>query len=68
MSMIEVSKEQFFKVVGPMNVGPRSEREYTEWASITTRQVIGRSSPGYINNGIKPGRYWLEESLIARAP
>lgn len=42
MSMIEVSKEQFFKVIGPVNVHPRPERSYTEWASLNTRQLVGR--------------------------
>jgi len=66
MSMIEVPKEQFFKVIGPMNVHPRPERSYTEWASLNTRQVVGRSEPGYIPDHQKADRYWLEEGFAKR--
>lgn len=66
MSMIEVPKEQFFKVIGPMNVHPRPERSYTEWASLNTRQVVGRSEPGYIPDHQKADRYWLEQAFVKR--
>lgn len=66
MSMIEATKEQFFKVIGPMNVHPSPGRSYTEWASLNSRQIVGRSEPGYIPDHQKTDRYWLEEGFAKR--
>lgn len=63
MAMNEVSREKFFEVVGPMNVHPRPEHDHSEWASLTTRQVVGRSEPGYRNSFGKPKRYWLDQAF-----
>lgn len=64
MAMNEVSREKFFEVIGPMNVHPRPEPDHSEWASLNTRQVVGRSEPGYKNSFGKPNRYWLDQTLI----
>ncbi len=64
MAMNEVSREKFFEVVGPMNVQPRPELDHSEWASLTTREVVGRSEPGYKNSFLKPNRYWLNQAFI----
>ena len=63
MSMIEVSREKFFEVVGgPRDIHPRPEPEYSEWRDQKTHQVVGRSQPGY-KNAQAPRRYWLIEEL-----
>ncbi len=65
--MIEVSKDVFYKAVGPENVHPRCERTETIWEIQHTRQRVGRSVPGYVNDrpdGAK--RYWLTDDFAAR--
>lgn len=46
--MVEVSRERFFAYVGPRNVHPRPEREHSDWEVAGTREVVGRSLPGYM--------------------
>jgi hypothetical protein len=64
MAMREVSKKSFFEVIGPMNVHPRPEPDHTEWLCQITRQVVGRTEPGYKNSLNKPKRYWLEQTFV----
>lgn len=45
--MVEVSKDKFFHVIGPMDVHPRSERMYSSWET-PRREVIGKTTPGYM--------------------
>lgn len=59
--MIEVSKEEFFRIIGPMNVHPRSEPECSIWENLNTRAVIGRSEPGFRSPTGKQSRYWVDE-------
>jgi hypothetical protein len=42
----EVSEEEFFAKIGPMNVHPRSEEHATYWET-PRRELIGVSHPGY---------------------
>lgn len=66
--MIEVSKDQFYKAIGgPEDIHPRSERTETIWEIQHTRQRVGRSEPGYVNNcprGTK--RYWLTDEFAKK--
>ena len=63
--MIEVTKEAFFKVMGPLNVNPHSERDVTLWKLADSRRIIGRSEPGYID-AMRQKRWWLIEELVPR--
>jgi hypothetical protein len=62
--MKEVTKEQFFEVIGPMDVHPSMENpELTEWKT-RSGIIIGLSVPGWRNsytNG-KPTekQYWIQ--------
>jgi len=56
--MREVSKEEFYATIGPMDVIPRPFKEVTLWET-RDRQVIGKSTPGYIFGGSKT--YFLKE-------
>lgn len=55
MQMIEVTKEEFFAKVGPLDVIPRANRNETIWET-RQRVVVGRSTPGYLCEGPKA---WL---------
>ena len=57
--MTEVSKETFFRTIGPLDAHPRNEREHTIWEDQRSRMVVGRSEPGYSNTASAPKRYWL---------
>jgi hypothetical protein len=56
--MIEVTKDEFFTVVGALNVHPRPERDTTYW-ELPNHTLVGTSTPGYMADA--PHRYWLEE-------
>jgi hypothetical protein len=62
--MKKVTKEQFFEVIGPLDVHPSMQSpEFTEW-KLRTGQIIGKSIPGWRNhytNG-KPTKkeYWVK--------
>lgn len=58
--MMEVTKDQFFATVGQLNVHPRSERDYSTWEMVNTRETIGRTEPGYMCRD-KDGRYTTEK-------
>jgi hypothetical protein len=50
--MRQVTKEEFFKAVGPLNCHPRPGRRETLWEMLDgTRRVVGRSTPGYMCEG-----------------
>ncbi len=60
VGFVEVTEEQFFARVGPLNVHPRPAPEASIWEMCDgSRAVIGRSEPGYKNHGA-PKRYWLK--------
>lgn len=71
--MLEVTKEQFFAAVGHLNVHPRPERDHSAWEMVKTRELIGRTEPGYMcrdKNGryTTENRYWVVDRLVpARA-
>jgi hypothetical protein len=62
--VIQVSKEKFFAVVGPLDIHPRPEREVVIWET-PRREVVGRSTPGYLCRG--PKEYFLAERWAERA-
>lgn len=56
--MREVTKDEFFATVGPMNVHPSIvSPSHTSWET-PLRKVIGVSFPGWKNPG-DPKRYFL---------
>lgn len=55
--MREVSRDQFFATVGPMNVHPRAEKDASYWET-PSRQLVGRTEPGYLCQGAT--RYFLQ--------
>lgn len=61
--MREVSRDQFFATVGPMNVHPRAEKDASYWET-PSRQLIGRTEPGYMCEG--PERYFLQAEQGAK--
>ena len=57
--MREVTKEEFFAKVGPMNVHPRPLDGHSSWET-PDRVVVGLSYPGWRNPG-DPTRYFLKD-------
>lgn len=66
MAFVEVSEEQFYKAIGPENVGPSAFEYHGEWKSLSTHAVVGRTEPGYKSPYGTPRRYWLEKQFAAR--
>ena len=63
--MREVTKDQFFDAVGPLDVNPSHQNpNHTDWET-RNRQLIGRSVPGWRNgyvNGVKTeAQYFLKD-------
>jgi hypothetical protein len=56
MSEREVTREEFFAKVGPMDVNPRASATETVWET-PRREVVGRSTPGYRADA--PKRWFL---------
>jgi hypothetical protein len=66
MAFVEVSYEQFYKVIGgPENINPSAHPYHSEWINLNTHAVVGRSEPGYKSPYGTPSRYWLEERFAA---
>lgn len=66
MFMVEVSKDEFFQCIGPKNVHPRAERYYSEWEMVGSREIIGRTEPGYLcrtreGQLMTETKFWLSE-------
>lgn len=63
--MLEVTRDQFFRAIGPKNVHPRAERDRSDWIDQTTHRVIGRTEPGYVwAEPVKPEtRFFLVSEL-----
>jgi hypothetical protein len=62
--MKEITKEQFFKIIGLLDVNPSHQNpEFTEW-KLKNGQVIGKSLPGwrnyYTNGKLTTPQYWLD--------
>ncbi len=52
--MREVTREEFFKFIGPLNVHPCPEKQETRWVMQDgTRRVVGITTPGYMCQGVK---------------
>lgn len=69
--LVVVTKEQFFAYVGPRDINPRAEREYSAWET-RSRVLVGKTTPGYANGympeGKAPDVYMLTpEALTALA-
>jgi hypothetical protein len=43
----EVTRDEFFARINPLNVHPRPEREATFW-ELPNRTTIGKTTPGYL--------------------
>jgi len=67
-SLVVVTKEEFFAYVGPRDIRPRAEREYSAWET-PSRELIGKTTPGYANtwspDGFAPEVYMLTEAARA---
>lgn len=68
--MIEVTKEQFFGTVGLLNVRPRPERDHSAWEMVSTRELVGRTEPGYMcrdkdGHYTSEKRYWVTDRFAA---
>lgn len=60
----EVTKDEFFAVMNPLNVTPDPNRNDTLWwLAPPSRRVVGRSTPGYL--GGEARRYYFPEGLGA---
>lgn len=64
--MVEVSKEEFFAMLGPLNVHPRcASPDYTDWElQDGTRKMIGRSTPGWASPYGTQATYWVLDQLL----
>jgi hypothetical protein len=64
--MKEVTKEEFFKVIGPMDVNPSHQNpEFVEWKTRYGHgQIVGLSVPSwknyYTNGKLTKEQYWLK--------
>jgi hypothetical protein len=50
---VEVSKDQFFRAIGPRNIHPRNEKDRSVWEVVGSRRIVGISTPGYVGQGRK---------------
>ena len=53
--MVVVTREQFFAYVGPRDIIPRPEREYSVWET-RSRTLVGMTTPGYANGWTPEGK------------
>lgn len=73
--MVTVTKDEFYAVImaeKTLNIHPcTNDPDVTTWEIVNTRQVIGRSWPGWCKSGlpesIQPRRYELRKSIVDRA-
>lgn len=68
MAFVEVSKAEFFGIIGLRNIHPRPERDCSIWEDVSTREVIGRTEPGYLRRLGRPERYWIADKYAAPQP
>ena len=66
--MTEVTKEEFFAIMGPRDVHPRALPDCSEWET-RERRIIGRSYPGYkydvaIWGALPTHRYFVVPALV----
>ncbi|WP_186191018.1 hypothetical protein [Burkholderia gladioli] len=60
--MVEVSKEQFYDLMGPRDVHPRAEPDKSVWET-PRREVIGISTPGYLTDYGQPEKFFVRANL-----
>ncbi|HGU6443192.1 TPA: hypothetical protein ACNABU_003887 [Citrobacter amalonaticus] len=65
--MVNVSESDFYSIVSNMNVHPHSDREFTQWEDLRTRQIIGRSTRGYLGTLAEKEKFFLSEKLASAA-
>jgi hypothetical protein len=63
--MIEVTKERFYSSIAHLNVHPRPEPLITIWEIQGTREMVGKSVPGYMFPGDKHV-YNLEQRFVQK--
>ena len=63
-NLVQVSKEKFYAILGPMDVNPNSQKYHTVWKT-RGGTLVGWSTPGYnlIPHGAKK-RYFIREDLV----
>ena len=64
--MREVSRDEFFRAVGPQDVHPQSGPDEIIWERRPGRIVVGRSTPGYLCRG--PKAYFLQDAALTDRP
>ena len=62
--MIEVTKDEFFRLVGVGNIHPTAEKFESVWRDQRTRVIVGVTTPGYLSVGEKSFR--VTEELYNR--
>ncbi|ELY4259959.1 hypothetical protein SMZ27_004139 [Cronobacter sakazakii] len=65
--MVKVGESDFYSAVSKMNVHPHSESKFTQWEDLRTRQIIGRSTRGYLGTLAEKEEFFLTEKLAAAA-
>ena len=61
--MVLVSREEFFAYIGPRDISPSSQTDFSEWIT-PSRVEVGRSYPGY-KNPRDPVAYMLTDAAYA---
>lgn len=65
--MREVTKEEFYAKIGPMNVGPSPQAQETLWYKLDgSRDIVGKTWPGYRCED-EHGRYTTEKRYYLTA-
>ena len=62
--MKEVTKDEFYRAISPLNVHPRALEDRSDWElQDGSRRLVGRTEPGYRSPYGTAKRYFLMESL-----
>lgn len=61
--MIEVTRDEFYACMGPLDVHPHPWPNRTEW-KLRDRRLVAVSFPGYMGNYIDPAKYLVEEATL----
>lgn len=64
-NFVQVTKARFFAVIGPRDVHPHPERNHCEWMHQSSRNMVGKTTPGYMGTG--ESTYALREDLARKA-
>lgn len=60
MALKQVSKDEFYKAVGGLNVHPNALPDRCDWETLGgARRLVGRTFPGYRCAGLVPTTYLL---------